>query len=127
MSPSKIFYIVLGCISMSLGAVGAILPILPSIPFLLLATFCFAKSSERMHRWFVNTGLYKKNLESYVKGQGMTWQTKLRVVVAVTLLMGFGFAMMMRKALYLPCAILAIVWVVHLVYFFFCVKTKKNQ
>lgn len=65
----RMVYIALGCISMGLGALGAVLPLLPAFPFLLLAAFCFGKSSERLHTWFVGTRLYKDNLESYVKGR----------------------------------------------------------
>ena len=72
MNIKKAFFIVLGCLSLGLGAVGAVLPILPTVPFLMLAAFCFAKSSEKLHNWFVATKLYKKNLESFVQGKGMT-------------------------------------------------------
>ena len=78
MSLKKVFWIILGCIGVGLGSIGVFLPILPSVPFLLLATFSFARSSERLHKWFVNTKLYKKNLESYVQGKGMTIETKVR-------------------------------------------------
>jgi len=101
------------------------LPLLPAFPFLLLAAFCFAKSSERRHNWFINTKLYKNNLESYVKGQGMTCKTKIKIMITVTLLMAFGFTMMMLKSLYIPCIILAIVWVCHIIYFVFGVKTLR--
>ena len=46
MKIKKILYVILGCIGLALGAVGAILPLLPAFPFLLLAAFCFAKSSK---------------------------------------------------------------------------------
>ena len=90
----KILYIILGCIGVGLGAVGAVLPLLPAFPFLLLAAFSFAKSSKRLHSWFISTKLYKNNLESYVKGRGMTWKTKIRIMVIVTLTMSVGFIMM---------------------------------
>ena len=122
MSPKKIFFIVLGCIGVGLGAVGAVVPMIPAFPFLLLAAYSFAKSSEKLHTWFINTKLYKNNLESYVKGQGMTWKTKIRIMITVTLLMGFGFFMMFRKDLYIPCAILGGVWLFHILYFCFGVK-----
>lgn len=51
----KILYILIGCISLGLGIIGVILPILPTVPFMLLAAFCFAKSSERLDGWFKNT------------------------------------------------------------------------
>ena len=126
MNLEKIFWSVLGCIGGGLGAVGAVLPLLPTFPFLLLAAFSFAKSSERLHTWFVNTKLYKKNLESYVHVKGMTRPTKLRIMATVTVLMAVGFTVMMLKAVYVPCIILACVWVFHIVYFTFGVKTLEK-
>ena len=123
----KILWISLGFIGLAIGAIGAVLPMLPAFPFLLLAAFSFGKSSERLHTWFVGTKLYKENLESYVEGKGMTRKTKRRVMITVTLLMSFGFFMMMRKNLYIPCAILAGVWVFHIIYFIYGVKTIRER
>lgn len=125
MKAKKIFFIILGCIGVVLGAIGAVLPMLPAFPFLLLAAFSFGKSSEKLHTWFIGTKLYKNNLESFVSGQGMTWKTKIKVMITVTLLMAFGFFMMFRKALYIPCAILGGVWLFHIL--FFCFGVKKYE
>ena len=125
MKLKKIFWIILGFIGLGIGALGAVLPMLPAFPFLLLAALGFGKSSERLHTWFINTKLYKDNLESYVKGEGMTWRTKHRIIATVTVLMAFGFYMMLRKDLHIPCMILGGVWVSHIVYFVFGVKTLK--
>lgn len=121
----RIILIIVGCIGVGLGAVGAVLPMLPAFPFLMLAAVCFAKSSERLDRWFKGTKLYKNNLESYVKGQGMTKKTKIKVMIMVTVLMTIGFVMMFSKALYVPCMILGGVWLFHIIYFAFGVKTYK--
>lgn len=121
----KIIYTVLGCIGLGLGAIGAVLPILPTVPFLLLAAFCFAKSSERLHSWFIGTKLYKENLESYVNGKGMTWRTKIRIMLTVTVLMSVGFLMMSRVPV--GRIILAVVWVLHVLYFLFGVRTIHEQ
>lgn len=123
MKVKKAFWITLGCIGVGLGAVGTAVPMLPAFPFLLLASVSFAKGSEKLHSWFIGTKIYKKNLESYVKGKGMTWETKIRVMIMVTLLMSIGFIMMFVKSIYIPCIILACVWVFHIVYFIFGVKT----
>lgn len=53
----------------------------------------------------------------------MTAKTKAKILLTVTMLMAFGFGMMLRKALYVPCGVLACVWAAHLVYFLFGVKT----
>ena len=94
----KLFYVILGCIGLGLGAVGAAVPLLPAFPFLMLAAFCFARSSRRMTR-----------------------AAKLRIMGVVTLTMAFGFAMMGR----VPAgrAVLAVVWVCHILYFIFGIRT----
>ncbi|MCC8015874.1 MAG: YbaN family protein [Clostridiales bacterium] len=116
-------FVVLGCICLALGCVGIALPILPTVPFFLVTVFCFANSSQKLHNWFINTKMYKKHLESFVKKKGMTVQTKATILLSVTLLMGIGFFMMIRKAIYIPCIILGIVWLCHIIYFVFGVKT----
>lgn len=117
----RIATITLGCISVGLGALGAVLPLLPAFPFLLLAAFCFGKSSERLHTWFAGTRLYRDNLESYVKGKGMTRKTKVRIMITVTLLMSIGFVMMHQVLA--GRIVLGCVWVFHILYFTFAVKT----
>lgn len=124
MKAKKILFIVLGCIGLGLGAVGAVVPLLPAFPFLLLAAYSFARSSERLHSWFINTKLYKNNLESYVKGKGMTKRTKVRIMITVTMLMTFGFVMMHQVPV--GRIVLAAVWLFHIFYFAFGVKTLRE-
>ena len=125
MKLKKIVLVVIGCIGVGLGALGVVLPILPTVPFLLLAAFCFARSSERLNNWFIGTKLYKNNLESYVKGEGMTRKTKIKIMVTVTVLMTVGFIMM--DQVLVGRIVLACVWVFHILYFVFGVKTIKKE
>ncbi len=125
MKIKKMVYIILGCVGLGVGAVGAVVPLLPSFPFLMLAAFCFARSSERLHTWFIGTKLYKKNLESYVAGKGMTVATKAKILITVTALMAFGFIMMSKVPV--GRIVLAIVWLFHLIYFVFGVKTIPSS
>lgn len=120
----KIIYILLGCLGAGLGALGAVLPLLPAFPFLLLAAFCFGKSSKRLHTWSIGTKLYKDNLETYVQGKGMTRKTKVRIMVTITVLMSIGFIMMHQVPV--GRVVLACVWIFHLIYFLFGVKTLRE-
>ena len=124
MNVKRSLYIIGGCIGVGLGAIGAVVPLIPAFPFLLLAAFCFARSSERLHTWFIGTQLYKSNLESYVAGKGMTRKTKIRIMITVTLLMSIGFIMM--DAVPVGRIVLAVVWMFHVIYFVFGVKTLKE-
>ena len=125
-SIKKLLCLFLGCIGIGLGSVGAVLPILPTVPFLLLAAFGFAGSSEKLNRWFKNTELYKKHLESYVAGCGMTRKTKVRLMITVTLLMSIGFIVMGTKGIRIGCIVLGVVWFLHILYFCFGVKTLSE-
>lgn len=116
--------IVIGCIGVVFGAIGAILPLIPAFPFLLLATICFTKNSKRLNDWFVSTKLYKSNLESFVNGKGMTWKTKIRIMILVTILMTVGFVMMNQVVV--GRIVLGLVWLFHIIYFIFGIKTIKT-
>lgn len=120
MNLKKVIYVIAGCIGLGLGALGAALPLLPAFPFLMLAAFCFARSSEKLDNWFRNTKLYKNNLESYVQGRGMTKKTKVKIMITVTALMSVGFVMM--GSVPVGRIVLFCVWVFHILYFSFGVK-----
>lgn len=125
MNLKRTFYLILGFIGLIFGFIGAMVPLLPAFPFLLIAALSFGKSSERLHTWFINTKVYKNNLESYLQKKGMTQRAKINLIITVTISMSIGFFMMRR--LVIGQIILAIVWGGHLFYFWFGVPTINEK
>lgn len=121
MKLKKILYTALGCTSVGLGTLGTVVPVLPTVPFFLLATLCFAKSSEKLHTWLIGTKLYKDNLETYLANGGMTKKTKARIMVTTTVIMGLSCLMAYRVVM--VRIILGCVWVPLMLFFLFGIKT----
>ena len=121
----KAFFIALGCVSLALGTIGIVLPILPTVPFYLLTAFCFANSSERLHDWFIHTTVYKKYIGSYFHRRGMTKKAKCLLIGTVTAIMVPGFILMDKVPV--GRAIMLVVWVGHIFYFGFKVQTITQQ
>lgn len=126
MSIKRITFVVLGCVSLALAVIGVVLPILPTVPFLALAAFCFAKSSDRLNNWLINTKFYQNNLADFKAGKGMTVKTKVRILATVTLVMAVGLIAMLMKGVIVGSIILSVVWLGHIYYFGFKVKTLEE-
>jgi len=90
----KIVWIILGFISLFLGLLGIVLPVLPTTPFLLLTLYLFAKGSNRFHRWFVSTKIYKKYLHDFVQNRTMTKKQKWTLMISVDFILLISFIVM---------------------------------
>lgn len=124
MKLKRAFFIALGCVGLAMGAVGAVMPLLPAFPFLMLAAFSFARSEPRLHAWFISTKLYKHNLESVLEGRGMTKLAKARVMATITLVMAGGFYFM--RTIPWGQALLGIIWAGHMLLFLFVIHTAPD-
>lgn len=114
----------LGAVFFALGAAGAVLPLIPTTPFILLAALCFTRSSAKLNRWFRSTKLCRTVFENYLTRRVMTWKEKLRVLVPVFLLLSVSFVLLEP----VPAGRVAVVvvFVAHVIYFGFVVKTDKG-
>lgn len=106
-----------------LGAVGIVLPFLPTTPFFLVAAALFAKGSKRFHRWFTGTALYRRHLEPFVESKTMTMKKKLSVLAMVTALLTAGFIM---SPIWHARVVIVAVALAHYYAFFFRIKTEPG-
>ena len=120
----KYFYITLGFIALGLGLIGVILPILPTTPFLLVTSFCFARGSERFHTWFTNSNIYKKHLESFVKERAMTLKQKVVLLSFVNFML--AFPLILVDVLPMRITIIVLI-IIKLYYFTFKVRTISPE
>lgn len=119
----KIIYITIGLIAFGLGAIGVIFPILPTTPFLLLASCCFLKGSTRFNKWFKNTKIYKKHLERFVNEKAMTLKQKIIILVFADTIMLMPCILIDNKLMRI---VIIIVMLLKLYYFIFKIKTIKT-
>lgn len=118
----KLIFIILGFISMGIGVAGIVLPVLPTTPFLILASVCFMKGSNRFDTWFRNTKIYKDYAEDFVNDRSMTLRRKIRIMLVSDFML--AFPLIILKNIYLKLFIIVVI-IVKYYYFFFVIKTKK--
>ncbi len=118
----KVLLLIIGFISLGLGVIGVFLPILPTVPFLLLSSFCFIKSSKGISIWFENTNIYKKHVRSFKENKAMTLKTKLSILIPVYVMLITLF--FMKDILAMRIAIVVLLVVKTIV--FIKIKTLKE-
>ncbi|MCK1196713.1 YbaN family protein [Streptococcus uberis] len=86
----KTLYIIAGCVSFVLAIIGIPLPILPTTPLLLLAGFCFSRSSDRFNNWLRGTKVYKYYVGDYLETRIIKRERKKQILIQVWILMGIS-------------------------------------
>ncbi|MBE5035212.1 YbaN family protein [Eubacteriaceae bacterium DSM 108706] len=119
----NILWLILGWLSLAIGSIGVVLPVLPTTPFLLVASFSFAKGSDRFHRWFTGTKLYKKHLENFVTDRAMTLKTKFGILLPASAML--IIAMLLVPSIHFRIFIVFLI-IFKYVYFSTKIKTIKG-
>ena len=81
--PVRIIYIALGCLAVILGSIGVVVPGLPTTPFVLLASWCFYKSSPRLRNWLLQSFL-GKYIKDYTRRGGLTTRKRIYIILLMT-------------------------------------------
>ena len=119
----KIFFNLIGIMSLILGIIGIVLPLLPTTPFLLLALFCFTKSSKRMTKFFIKSKIYKKYLYPFVKSKGLPLDKKIQILIIVLIMLLVPF--FMSQNVYVKILIIFLIFL-KIYIFIFKIKTIKK-
>jgi uncharacterized protein len=117
-------YLFFGLIFMGLGMVGIILPLVPTTPFLLLASYCFVRGSEKFDVWFKGTNFYKKYLENFINRREMTFRQKMMINILADAMIAIPF--IVTDQLIIRIVLLLIVGYKYY-YFIFKIKTVKER
>lgn len=86
-STLRVLLIVAGCLFVALGVLGIFLPLLPTTVFILLAAFCFARSSETFHTWLIEHKHFGELIENFQSGKGIPRLVRIRAVIVLWLSM----------------------------------------
>ena len=123
MNIKKLLYILIGFISMGIGIIGIIVPVLPTTPFLILSSFCFVRGSEKFDAWFRETKIYKDYAEDFIREGAMTLGRKIRILLFADFML--AFPLIILDNIILKIMIVLIIFIKYY-YFIFKIKTIKK-
>jgi uncharacterized membrane protein YbaN (DUF454 family) len=120
--------IVAGSISLGLGIIGIILPLLPTTPFLLLAAWCYARSSKKFYIWLINNKRFGRIIKNYYEGKGIPLHVKIYAIslLWVTILLS-SYLFIEMLLIRIILIIIATLVTIHILRFPTLKKTEKTK
>jgi uncharacterized membrane protein YbaN (DUF454 family) len=115
--PVRVLLVVAGTLSLGLGIVGIFVPLLPTTPFLLLASACYLRGSERLHRWLLGQGRLGAYIRRYEEGQGIPLRGKVLAMLMMWPSIAFATTRVespQLKGLMVATALGVTAWIWHL-------------
>jgi uncharacterized membrane protein YbaN (DUF454 family) len=91
MEIKRLFFFSLGVTLFGVGAVGVVVPVLPTTPFVLASFFCFGKSSKKAERWISNNRYFGSYIENYKAKQGVPLDIKIKSIVFLWVMLILSF------------------------------------
>ncbi|NHZ66113.1 YbaN family protein [Massilia genomosp. 1] len=95
----KLLLNIIGCLAVLLGILGIFLPLLPTTPFLLLASACFVRGSPRLHGWLLGNKVFGKYLSDFEQGRGIPRRAKLTIIVLMWASLAYSMLRLQRTGL----------------------------
>ena len=113
----KKIYICVGLLALGLGIIGVFLPVMPTVPFLLVALFCFERSSKKYHEMILNNKYFGKILRDYYEGKGLTTSVKIKAILFLTCGIAFSFYKVQHLHLRIMLAAIWLGVTIHIILF----------
>ena len=119
----RLLLVIAGTLSVGLGILGIFVPVLPTTPFLLLATACYARSSERFYGWLLNNKWFGNYIRSYLERKGIPLKVKVLTITLLWITIGSSAAFAVQSfVVRLILALIAIGVSIHIL----CIRTSKQ-
>lgn len=111
----RVFWFASGCLAFLLGAIGIVLPLLPTVPFMILAAFCFAESSPRLHSWLLNHPVLGPPIQDWRRSGAISRRAKIAATISIAVVYGIslitvGKAWVLVVQAAVLCAVLIFIW-----------------
>ena len=114
LTTKNLLLIIIGWISVGLGVIGVVLPLLPTTPFILLAASCFAKSSPRFHYWLVNHTFFGPIVRNFSHNEAIPRDICIRVIVFITCTLGLTIFLINQLWVTVTLSVLGIIFCAYL-------------
>ena len=114
MTPMRMLWTTAGMVSFGLGVVGVVVPLLPTVPFMLLAAYCFARGSEKFHDWLVNHPRFGPGIRDWRAHGAISRKGKIAATVAIlaalciSMVIGVPTHVLVIQGVVLACVLLFI-------------------
>ncbi len=95
---ARLTWLVVGLLALALGAIGIALPLLPTTPFLLVAAFAFAQSSEKLHQWLLDHNVFGPLIDNWQRHGAISRRAKVLSVVSMIAVLAISLAMALPTA-----------------------------
>ena len=119
--------IALGIVFTVIAFTGAVLPLLPTTPFLILAAICFTNSSRKFKIWLKSTQIYKNYVENFKKYKGYTMKEKIRILISLYIVVGFSIFMISNLYIRIGLMIMVVIQTIVLFTFVKTLPANFNQ
>lgn len=119
--------IALGIVFTVIAFTGAVLPLLPTTPFLILAAICFTNSSRKFKIWLESTQIYKNYVENLKKYKGYTMKEKIRILISLYIVVGFSIFMISHLYIRIGLMIMVVIQTIVLFTFVKTLPANFNQ